>query len=141
MFRILTAVLLVFVALLAVACGPSGPTTVQKIEIARDEAKGQPVEVGSTLAPKNNEVHAFVTLANPANGTKIRLVWVTVDAGGKQNVEMDSSEAELASWQDYIHAQMTPEGGWPPGQYRLDVYVNGQLQQSANFTIIPPSGS
>lgn len=141
MSRVLTAALLVLVALLAVACGPSGPTSVSKIEIARDESKGQPVEVATTLAPKNNEIHAFVTLANPADGTKIRLVWVAVDAGDKKGAELDSSEAELARWQDYIHGQMTLENGWPPGQYRLDVYVNGQLSQSANFTVTAPTGS
>ncbi|MFN8475480.1 MAG: hypothetical protein U0822_25070 [Anaerolineae bacterium] len=141
MSRVLTAALLALITLLAVACGPSGPTSVSKIEIARDESKGQPVEAGTTLAPKNNEIHAFVTLANPADGMKIRLVWVAVDAGDKKNAELDSSEAELSKWQDYVHGQMTLEQGWPPGQYRLDVYVNGQLSQSANFTVTADTGS
>ena len=141
MLRVFTAALLVALALLAAACGPSGPTSVSKIEIARDESKGQPVEVATTLAPKNNEIHAFVTLANPADGTQIRLVWVAVDAGDKKNAELDSSEAELAKWQDYVHGQMTLENGWPPGQYRLDVYINGQLSQSASFTVTAPTGS
>lgn len=141
MSRVLNIALFVVVALLTVACGSSGPTSVSKIEIARDESKGQPVEVATTLAPKNNEIHAFVTLANPADGTKIRLVWVAVDAGDKKNAELDSSEAELARWQDYVHGQMTLEQGWPPGQYRLDVYVNGQLSQSANFTVTAPASS
>ena len=68
-------------------------------------------------------------------GTKIKTIWTAVDAAGSKNEEIKTLEYTTNSFEKEITGYITWQGDWPTGQYRLDVYVNGNLDKSLDYNI------
>jgi len=114
--------------------------------VACEQVAGQgtiPINVTETFAPESPEIHVLARLENAKAGTEVRGVWIAVDAVSTPNYEIDSSEAELRKeMQDAAHFSMTrPQKGWPVGNYRFDLYLDGKMAGSLRFSVKGPSSS
>ncbi|MCL6619587.1 MAG: hypothetical protein K6T33_07320 [Thermomonas hydrothermalis] len=41
----------------------------------------------------------------------------------------------------HVHFQLAKPDGWPPGQYRLELRLDGQLVQARQFDVVPPAAT
>jgi len=102
-----------------------------------DDSATKPVGPTDKFKPDQAAVHALVSVVDPAPGTKVKGVWVSVDAISTPNYEIDSAVVEFKrEGNATVHFTLSrPTNGWPVGNYKIDVYVNDQLAGSAPFSI------
>lgn len=71
-------------------------------------------------------------------GAKIRAVWVAENVAGFAPPEQTVDEATTAANSSSAHGVFTlarPPDGWAPGDYRVDIYVDAELADSAKLKI------
>jgi len=122
----------------------SGPTPnrpanaevyVDQISMAKDD-KGKVGPSTTTFEPGEHTVHCVINLNKAKGGTKVRAVWVAADVeGASPNEELKSLDYTTNSFEKKVHGYLTWPHDWPKGQYRLDVYINGALDKTINYTI------
>jgi len=96
-----------------------------------------PINVTSRFGDDAPSVHAIINIEGVKKGTVIRGVWVSVDAIETPNYEIDAAEAVAPSADAVIHFALSrPDNGWPKGNYKLDVYIEGEFAVSAPFSVI-----
>lgn len=89
-----------------------------------------------TFAPDAPTIHLVAVFADAAAGTKIKAVWVAVDAIATPNYEIDSSSVTLKKGEARVHFQISrPDNGWPEGSYKVNLYVDGVLISSVPFKV------
>jgi hypothetical protein len=73
-----------------------------------------------------------------APGDKIRCVWIAEDVGDAAPANYQINETSTKA--DDVRAFGTftlsrPNDGWPPGKYRVEIYVGEKLAETLRFTI------
>ena len=82
--------------------------------------------------------YAVADLSNAPNGTKVIAKWVAVNIEGEdpgsvfQEQTLDITED---SFSGTIYFQLSNDGGWPSGDYKIDLYLNDALTQSITFNV------
>ena len=116
--------------------GTARPTgTIKDILMAKDDGKGGPGDPAETFGPKDKTIHCVVELAEPKPNTKIRYSWWVVEAGETKNERIDEFEYTTTPQDRILHSHLTVPNDWPPGSYKVDVYVNGNLEQTTSFKV------
>jgi len=127
-------VLFVLVLVLAsVACEFSASTAnITNAHMALDESDSQTV---SAYTPEAPSFYCYFDLNNAPDDTVVKGTWTLVSAEGYDpNQEIDS--AEITGGDDtYYFSLGGGEGLWPVGQYKIDLYLNGELVQTVNFEV------
>ena len=97
----------------------------------------RPVNITAHFKPESPEIHVVATVKNARSGTKARGVWIAVDAIETPNYEINSTELVLEqAGTATFHFQLSrPTNGWPPGHYKMDLYIDGKLAGSAPFAV------
>jgi len=80
--------------------------------------------------------YAIVDLANAPDDTELRAEWFAVNAEGTEP-NFFITEASIQSGDDRITFDLTNEAGflWPNGSYRVDLYLNDELDRSLEFSV------
>ncbi len=88
----------------------------------------------NTLSP---ELHALVQMKDVKQGSELKGSWIAVDAIREPNYVIDSSVFKFTANGDAtVHLKLSkPTKGWPPGNYRLDIYLDDVFLASAPFSI------
>lgn len=95
-----------------------------------------PINVTSRFSGAVPSIHAIVNIDAAKQGTTIRGVWVSVDAIEVPGYEIDAAEAVAQAGDAVVHFALSrPDNGWPTGNYKLDVYMDGQFAASAPFVV------
>lgn len=96
-----------------------------------------PINITGTFEPDSPEIHVIATLENAEAATKVKGVWIAVDAISTPNYEIDSSEIELRKGAEGVaHFSISkPQKGWPIGEYRFDLYLDGKIAGSLSFFV------
>jgi hypothetical protein len=114
----------------------SGPTAIKSVELARDYQNEQAVGVGTVFQPTDNPLHCVIRLERQSVGTKVKVVWTAVDANGQQNYKLSEREIVVeGSNQNTIDAFLQLSTPWPPGSYKVDVYLDDRLNKTVMFSI------
>jgi hypothetical protein len=103
----------------------------------------QPMKVTSKFNPLTPEIHAIATIGSVRPGSKVKGVWVSVNALPVPNYEMNTSEIVLdKAGTGRVHFQISrPHNGWNKGHYKVDLYIDGKMAGSAPFSIeLPATG-
>lgn len=112
------------------------PTGIVKdILTAKDDGKGGPAEPADTFDAEDRTIHCVVELSDPKPNTKIRYSWWVVEAGETKNEKIEDFEYTTTAQDRIVHSHLTLPNDWPPGSYKVDVYVNGNLEQTASFKV------
>jgi hypothetical protein len=117
-------------ALVALAgCGPSGPLTVSTIQLGRSLNPDNSVAEHTTTFRRNDTVYVAVLTAAPGRG----VVGVKWTYGGQV---IDQPEKEV-SYRDAAATSfnLVNSGGFPPGNYSVEVFVDGQSAGIRNFNV------
>jgi hypothetical protein len=102
------------------ACSFSASTAnISSAKMARDQDGEQPTKTFSPDEP----FYCIVELSNAPNDTKVRALWTAVKAeGAEPNTEID--EAKTTSGSGQLQFNLSNEGPWPTGDYKVELYLN-----------------
>ena len=107
---------------------------IKEIHMARDDG-GSPGEETNSFAPGDRTVHCVVTLKEAKSGTQMKFAWWIVDAEGSQNQKIKEIDYKTRPLENVIHGHLTLPQDWPTGKYKVEVYVNGDLDKTAFFSV------
>ena len=114
-----------------VACEFSASTAnIKEAWLSFDQDGEQRTEVFG----QDDVFYAQVLLANAPDETNVKTVWVAVDV---ENTDPDFViyETEIASGDADLYFELSNDNLWPFGLYRADIYLNGELDRSLDFTV------
>lgn len=100
--------------------------------------KKDPVGPGNSFPPDQSVFHAIVAIANAPQGTRVRVLWTVVDDGNPSDANSQMAQFEITSdGSKNLDFTFKPTSGkLPPGKYRADVYLNGDVNQSLDFSVV-----
>jgi len=108
---------------------------IKEIHMAKDDGNGAPGDETSSFAPGDRTVHCVATLKEAKSGTQMRFVWWIVDADGSQNQKIKEIDYTTRALENVVHGHLTLPQDWPTGKYKVQVYVNGDLDQTAFYVV------
>lgn len=77
---------------------------------------------------------AQVDLRNAPDDTKVKAVWVAVDADGV-DANFEITQTDMQSGSATLTFRLTNDSLWPTGTYKVDLYLNDRLAQSLSFEV------
>lgn len=119
-------------ALVTLACEFSASTaSIDSVTLTADENNVQATQVFG----QSDVFYAVVTTKNAPDDTTIKAVWVAVEAEGVEP-NFTIMEKELtAEGNDTFTFSLSNDNLWPLGKYRVDIYLNGELDQGVEFSV------
>lgn len=116
------------------ACALGGDPTLSNVRTAKDEDGAQLSSVFSST----ETIYVVSDLANGVKGNVITSKWYAVNvADTEPNFLIDEVEIpiddETFSGTIYFYFE-PPDGGWPVGTYKVEVFFNGALTSTVEFT-------
>lgn len=114
--------LVLILALVLQACSVSASTAnINDAVMARDEAGKDATKV---FSPADQTFYAIAEVANAPEGTTVKAIWTAVDVEGqKPNLTIDEANTSVDGG-GTLTFDLTNEGPWPVGQYRVDLFLN-----------------
>jgi hypothetical protein len=113
--------------------------TIEKLTLVRDTGKEfKPVK---KFKPTDT-FGALVQLSEAKEGTKVKGVWTAVDAGGMENkkilektIDMTADAMKSVKNPSRVDFTLSHDDPYPTGDYKFEVYLNGELADSIEFAI------
>lgn len=101
-----------------------------------------PVDIQERFAPDTPVIHALIVIEDVRLGAKLKGEWVSVDAISTPNYVIDTAELAAQGANTTAHLSISrPNRGWPPGNYRLNFYIDGKLATVKTFKVIAEAGA
>ena len=113
----------------AAACGPSGPLEVTTIQLGRRLNSDNSVADHTTRFRPTDTIYASVLTAGPGAGT-IGVRWLYAGQLISEPSRTVSYNGQAAT---EFHIQNS--GGFPPGTYRIEVFLDGAPIGERNFRV------
>lgn len=113
--------------------------TIQKTMLAKKTDEGyEPVK---SFDP-DDSFAVIVELSEAKVGTKLKAVWTIVDAGGKQEEKILEKKIEITAeaikgvdQPNRINFSLTHDDPMPSGEYKAEIYLNGELAKTVKFKV------
>lgn len=117
----------------------SADVTVEKLTLVRDTGKDfEPVK---KFKPSDT-FGVLVELSEAREGTKVKGVWTAVDAGGmlekkifEKTVDLTEETMKTVKNPKRIDFTLSHDNPYPTGNYKFEVYLNGELADTLEFKI------
>ena len=113
--------------------------TIEKTVLARETKDG--FDTVKSFKP-DDTFAVLVFLSEPKVGTKLKAVWTIVDAGGHEDEKILEKKIELTAKAikgveeaNRINFSLTHDKPYPAGDYKVDIYLNGELAKTVEFKI------
>ena len=114
----------------AVACGPSEPLKVTTIQLGRSLNSDDSVATHTTSFNPKDTIYASVINDSAGAGT-VSVRWVYAGQTVREETKEVSFTREGAT---EFHLQ-SPSAGFPPGDYRVEIQVDGQPVGTREFRV------
>ena len=114
--------------------------SVSKIELAHNFQDNKAVGVTDTFKPSDATFYAVIHLSSTRGNPDVKIIWTIVDATDattKNHVTGQTfGEAELIATASLLYGSV-PRGAtpWPVGRYKADVFLDGKLAKTTQFTV------
>lgn len=105
------------------------------VHMARDDGKGDPGEQTDTFNGKDRTIHCVTKLKDAQSGTKMKFSWYVVEAEGTSNEKIRDIDYTTRPLENVVHGHLTAPRDWPVGKYKVEVYVNGNLEETVRYTV------
>lgn len=116
-------------ASLAVACRPGEPLQIATLQLGRSLNSDNSVGNHTTRFKPDDTVYVSLLTEQPGSGT-VAVRWV-LNGQVVSEATRDLSYTRAAATE--FHLQNS--GGFPPGNYRVDILINGQPAASREFRV------
>lgn len=95
-----------------------------------------PVDPSTEFLPTDT-IHAIVAVKNAPADTLFSANWVTtkVNLEGRDNEIIDTTEIQTGG-SGNLDFTLAPDGEFPTGSYRVEIYVNNTLDQLKTYKIV-----
>ena len=131
---ILFAVMALLIATLACSFG-SSEMSLENLRTAYD-SEGENL---TTVFSPADVFFAVSDLSNAPAGTVVEAKWIAVQIEGYDAGELIYEQAindfTDESFSGTIYFQLSNDAGWPTGEYKVDVYLDGTYIGSAEFSV------
>ena len=107
---------------------------VDRVYMAKDE-NGKPGDETLTFETSDHTVHCIAELNKAKKGTDVRFIWKMVDVAGSKDKEIKKTDYTTNSFENKVHGYLTLPYDWPKGTYGVEVYINGELDKTIEYTI------
>ena len=119
-----------------ILCALSAYAQESKIEITIAQSRdGKAMDTFPADVPK---IYALFESTGTKKGDKLRGVWVAEDVGNAAPKGSKIDETTVTPEEDDASGTFSlskPTKGWPPGNYRVDIYDGSKIAASAKFAI------
>jgi hypothetical protein len=105
------------------------------VHMARDNGKGDPGEETDTFTSKDRTIHCVTTIKDAKSGTQMKFSWYVVEAEGGKNEKIRDIDYTTRALENVVHGHLIAPRDWPPGKYKVEVYVNGNLEETVPYTV------
>ena len=105
-----------------------------EIHMAKDD-DGKPGAATTTFSPGDRTIHCVTKLKDAKGGTQMKFSWWIVDADGTKNKLIKEIEYTTGTRENIVHGHLTLPQDWPKGKYKVDVYVNGELDRTVSYAV------
>ena len=134
--RFFSLLVLALLALTVAACEFSFSTAnVKSATLARDYRNGEAVDPTTVFDQTDQVLHLVVKVANAPDDTKLKASWQVVEVEGYEPSVIDESEMAIGSGEDTFDFTLANDQAWPAGKYKVDLYLNDELNQSLEFQV------
>ncbi len=108
---------------------------VSHIDLGRGLSSDRRVVTTDQPFTPGDTVYAAVVLTGPVPASQVTARWTAADGA----VVAEETQAVAASdAEEVVQFHMAKPAGLPPGEYRVDVLVDGQVVSTKNFMIAAP---
>ena len=108
---------------------------IKEIHMAKDDGNGSPGEQTDTFDAGDRTIHCVTTLKSAKSGTQMKFSWWIVDAEGTQNQKIKDIDYKTRALENIVHGHLTLPQDWPAGKYKVQVYVNGDIDKTVFYTV------
>lgn len=123
------AILFLIVAILA--CDFSASTAnISDAKMTKDYDGTLPTSVYS----QDEVFYCVVQLSNAPDDTTVKASWIAVEVEGAEP-DFLIDEVELTSGSAPLHFELSNDNLWPVGKYKVELYLNGELDSSLEFEV------
>ena len=106
----------------------------EDLHMAKDKG-GDPGDETNAFSPGDRTIHCVAKLAEAKTGTNMKFSWFIVDAGGSKNEKIKDIDYTTGALENIVHGHLTLPKDWPVGKYKVDVFVNGNLEKTAQYSV------
>jgi hypothetical protein len=102
------------------------------------DSAGNPENPGRTFPTSASQIYAVLETQGAPADTKLQARWIASDTGGIEpcNSEITRHEVSVSgSGRPRFSITPPPSEKWPEGLYRVEIYVNGNLALSTDFSV------
>ena len=119
-----------FLVLVLSACSFSASSAnISSAKMSTDKDGKNPTQ---TFSP-NEPFYCIVELSNAPDDTEVRAVWIAVNVeGADPNTKIDEAAAKSGSGQ--LQFNLSNDGPWPTGDYKVDLYLNDEKEPTKTLT-------
>jgi hypothetical protein len=124
--------------ILALPLSPAGAGDPRYEDITVTDDKDSAV-ARESFTPDTPKIFVVCRLADVPAGTRLKSVWIAEKTDvAPPNYEIDSYELTGGGDMNRISFSFSrPDAGWPAGDYRVDLYIDGNPVDSARFRVKP----
>src|SRR5256714_8585140 len=141
--RLFVCALTIALALVAghVAQAQSGGARVVDAQLGTESTPDyQITDPSKSFAPEPLKIVCAWRVADvPQQGATLRGVWIATDTAGvappNYQIAEKSYPLKQTTMAGGVFSLSKPNAGWPPGQYRVELYLDDRLAQSLKFSI------
>lgn len=108
---------------------------IKEVHMAKDNGRGGPGDETDSFAPDDHTVHCVVTLKEAKSGTKMQFSWWIVDADNTKNQKIKDIDYSTKPRENIVHGHLTLPTDWPEGKYKVQIFVNGELDKTVAYEI------
>lgn len=131
LYSVLFAVLALLIVSLACSGGPSTPGA-SNFYMATDEEGTNRTNVFSTT----DDFYVFFDVSGVEPGTSFQSRWYALNIEGEDpNVPFQTIDYSYEEGIGNIYFQLTNDQGWPVGNYKVEVYMNGTEVGEQEFSV------
>jgi hypothetical protein len=91
----------------------------------------------TTVYSSTDAFYAVADLSNVETGSMVDAKWYLVSAADYDPGEIQSTSLTIddKNLYSYVSFELTSETGWPVGEYKAELYLNGTLAHTINFSV------
>lgn len=128
---VLLAVAALIASILACSFFSSGPST-SNFYMASDQ-NGQNK---TTTFSSNQDFYAFFDVSGIQPGTKFEAQWYALNVQGQDPTKpFQTTDYTYQSGISTIYFQLTNSGGWPAGNYKVQIFMSGSQIGELTFSV------
>lgn len=114
---------------------PSSTGAISEIHMAKDNGTGGPGDESSVFKETDRTLHCVANLNDPKPGTMLKFAWWIVDSDGTKDQKIRDIDFTTPARENVVHGHLTASRDWSKGKYKVELYVNGNLEKTVAYTI------